>query len=135
MHNTAHRSLVAGLIGLGLVCGGAGAAHASGGNGNEVRVSGSCSAASNWKLKVKNDDRLLDVQFEVDANRVGQTWAVTMSDNNTRFFSGSRVTSAPSGSFEIAKRIANRPGTDRIRAVAINSRTGERCSAALAYTS
>jgi hypothetical protein len=134
MRNTTHRSLATGLLGLALVCGGGGAAHASGGGGHEVRVSGSCSASSHWRLKVKNDDRRLEVQFEVDANRVGQKWAVTLSDNNVRVFSGSRLTGGPSGSFEVEKKIANRPGADRIRAVAMNSRTGERCTAALTFT-
>jgi hypothetical protein len=135
MHNTVQRPLVAGLLGLALVCGGGSAAHASGGSSHEGRIAGSCSAATNWRLTIKNDDRRLEVQFEVDANRIGQTWNVSMFDNSTRFFSGSRVTAAPSGSFEIEKRTANRPGADRIRAVAMNPKTGERCSAALTFTS
>jgi hypothetical protein len=133
MHNTIRRSMVAGVLGVALVSAGGTAAQASGGGGNEVRISGHCSAASVWKLKVKKDNGALEVGFEVDSNRSGQLWGVTMSDNTVRFFSGSRLTTAPSGSFEVDKRTANRPGTDRIHAVATNAKTGERCSAVLTF--
>jgi hypothetical protein len=133
MHNTIKRSMVVGLLGVAFVSAGSAAAQAQGGGGNEVRIAGHCSAAAHWNMKLKKDDGALEVGFEVDSNRIGQRWAVTMTDNNVRFFSGARLTTAPSGSFEIEKRTANRPGTDRIHAVATNARTGERCSAVLAF--
>jgi hypothetical protein len=134
MQNPTRRSIAAGLLALALVGAGGGAAQAKGGGGQEVRTSGSCSAASDWKLKAKSDDGRLEVELEVDSNRVGQTWQVSMSDNAVRFFSGSRVTQAPSGSFEVEKRVANKAGADRITAVATNPTSGERCSAALSFS-
>jgi hypothetical protein len=128
------RGLVAtGLLAAALV-GGSGAAQAQGGGGgDEVRVSGTCSAATHQKLVAKRDDGRIQVEVEVDSNRVGQTWQVSLADNGSRFLSASAVTKAPSGSFEIRRTITNRAGDDRITAVATNARTGERCSAALVF--
>lgn len=108
------------------------AAHASGGN-DDVIKRGSCSGTSDWKLKVGTDDGRLDVEFEVDSNKVGQTWNVRIFDNGTRFFAGTRTTTAPSGSFEVDARTANQPGADRIVARATNPATGEVCRGVLTF--
>lgn len=104
----------------------AGPATASGGGG-DIRTSGSCSAGSTWKMKAKPDDGRIEVQLEIDSNRVGQTWSVNITDNAVRVFSGNRVTTAPSGSFEVEVISANRAGTDSFLATARNARTGELC--------
>ncbi len=127
MEHITVRAAAAGLFALVLVGGGAGAAQAKGGHDREVRKSGHCSAATVWKLKAKPDDGRLEVELEVDSNRNGQRWSVAIADNGARVFTGSRTTHAPSGSFEVERKIANRAGTDRITALARNARTGERC--------
>jgi hypothetical protein len=66
----AARALGAGLVAITLVGAGTSTTHAQ---GAEVRSSGDCSATSTWKLKTKADDGRLEVEFEVDSNRVGQT--------------------------------------------------------------
>jgi hypothetical protein len=132
-HTTTRRSVATGLLALLVVGSGTGAASAKGGHDHERRATGSCSAATDWKLKVKQDDRRLEVELEIDANRTGQRWHVSMSDNGHRLFEGSRVTHGRSGSFEIERSARNRPGVDRIRAVASNARTGEHCTAVLRY--
>ena len=48
-------------------------AHASGGD-RGVERQGACSAGAVWKLKAKHDDGLIEAEFEVDSNRVGQLW-------------------------------------------------------------
>ncbi|MEP6798283.1 MAG: hypothetical protein ABI890_09055, partial [Lapillicoccus sp.] len=83
---------------------------------------------SDWKLKAKPDNGRLQVEFQVDSNVVGQTWSVTLGDNGARVFSGTRMTVAPSGSFTVAKKIANRAGADRIVAKAMNAASGETCT-------
>lgn len=133
MKNTTRRSVATGLLALALVGGGSSAAQASGGDDNEVRTSGSCSGASNWDLKAKSDDGRIEIELEVDTNRNGRRWAVRIGDNGHRVFTGHRVTRAPSGSWTVEKKIANRKGADRIRAVARNPRTGERCVARLVF--
>lgn len=100
---------------------------ASAKGGGDVRAPGSCSAGTSWKLKAKPDDGRIELELEIDSNRVGQTWAVTITDNGARVFAGSRVTAAPSGSFELRLRPANRAGTDSFVAAARNARTGETC--------
>jgi hypothetical protein len=109
----------------------AGAAVAGGdvsAKGTTVEARGACSRTSNWKLKAKPDNGAIEVDFEVDSNRVGQTWAVRITDNGVRVFSGTARTVAPSGSFTVERRVANRAGVDTITAVATNAATGERCA-------
>jgi hypothetical protein len=91
----------------------------------EVIRTGSCSAGSDWKLKAKLDDGRLEVEFEVDQNRVGRRWRVTLVQNGRTVFSGIRRTLAPSGSFEARRFLANRPGADRTG--------GETCRGALTF--
>ena len=50
-------------------------AHAKGDDDGRVQRSGSC-ATGVWKLKAKPDDGRLEVEFEIDTNRTGQTWHV-----------------------------------------------------------
>ena len=90
---------------------------------------GDCSGASNWKLKAKPDDGGLEVEFEVDQNRNGVRWNVAVRRNGRVAARGTRVTRAPSGSFEFERQIGNGPGTDTISAVA--TRAGETCRASL----
>jgi hypothetical protein len=104
------------------------AAPASAKGGDDVRASGKCSAGSTWKMKAKPDDGRIEVELEVDSNRVGQLWSVALSDNGTRIFTGNRRTTAPSGSFEVELRTANRAGADRFTATA-RTANGEVCSA------
>jgi len=113
-----------------MLIGGIAAGPASAKDG-EVLRRGSCTGASDWKLKAKPDDGRLEVEFEVDSNRNGQTWSVRITDNGVQVFAGNRTTQPPSGSFEVQRRIANRAGTDTIRARATNARTGESCTGSL----
>jgi hypothetical protein len=89
-----------------------------GGGGNDRRVernSGACdNGPGTWKIKAKADDGQLEVEFEVDTNHAGQTWRVRLFDNGTRVFAGKRTTHAPSGSFSLEPRIANRSGKDKL---------------------
>lgn len=102
-------------------------APAASAGGREVIRTGSCSAASDWKLKVKPDDGRIELEFEVDSNVSGQRWNVTIRQNGDRIFRGSRITQGPSGSFSLERRPADRAGTDAFVARATNPGTGERC--------
>jgi hypothetical protein len=94
---------------------------------NRVERRGSCSGASDWKLKAKPDNGRLEVEYEVDENVNGHTWRVTLKRNGNRFFRGLRTTQPPSGSFEVRKHTNNGPGEDRINARARNLKTDELC--------
>jgi hypothetical protein len=102
-------------------------AHASGGSGVEAR--GTCGTGVAWKLKAKHDNGRIEVEYEVDSNRVGQLWTVTLTDDNVRVFSGQRRTLAPSGSFTVRALTTDRSGADVIRSRATFG--GRTCSGAV----
>ena len=95
-------------------------------DGDVIR-SGDCNGNSNWTLKAGIRDGRVEVEFEVDQNRVGRDWRVSLKDNGTLFFTGLRTTQAPSGSFTVERTTRNRAGTDRIVARAVNVNSGEVC--------
>ncbi len=101
--------------------------------GTEVRTSGACSSGATWELKAKTDDGRIQVELEVDSNRVGQTWSVRLKDNGVLVHSGTARTVAPSGSFSVGRRVTNRAGTDTITATATRTTTGQKCSARLVF--
>jgi len=102
-------------------------ASARGGHDRGITVRGTCSQQSTSKLKLSRDDGRIEVEFEVDQNRNGVPWQVTLRRNGTRVASLTATTRAPSGSFEIRRLVADRAGTDRISARA--TRSGETCTA------
>ena len=109
------------------------AAFAGGGRDDRGFLkSGRCSADATWKLKAKFDDGRIETEFEVDQNRVGRRWRVTIVKNGARVFNGTRRTVAPSGSFEVRRLLGNSPGADRITATARALGTGQTCRGSLA---
>jgi len=82
--------------------------------GDAVRSSKACSTGV-LKLKAKHDDGRIEVEAEVDTNRNGQRWAVRILDNGVTAWKGARTTHAPSGSFSVERRIANKAGKDVIK--------------------
>jgi hypothetical protein len=96
-----------------------------------VIKSGKCSNGASWKLKAKNDDGLIEVEFEVDQNVNGRRWNVVLRRDGATVFRGARITRPPSGSFEVNRRIRNPAGPDRI--VGTATAAAARCSAALTF--
>jgi hypothetical protein len=98
----------------------------------DVLVRGSCSGSSAAKLKLSLEDGGIEVEFEVDQNRNGIRWQVTLrrvvASGARPLFSGARVTRPPSGSFELRRMVGNRAGRDAIRAHGV-SPSGEICVA------
>lgn len=92
-------------------------------------VTGKCSGASTYKFKVGPRDSGYEYEYEVDQNRNGQKWNVTITDNGFQVFKGVKTTVAPSGSFSFSGRAANRAGTDAFVARAVNQASGETCTA------
>lgn len=116
-------TLATGILATGMLA----TAPAIAAKGTDVVRTGNCSANSDWKLKVGPDDGRLEVEFEVDQNRNGQTWNVVLKHNGAAFWRGQRTTKAPSGSFEVRKLTSNKAGTDTIVGRATNPKTGETC--------
>jgi len=121
---------LAGLAGL-LVAGSLVAAPdalARRGGDDDVRRAGTCTAGSTSKIKLSPEDRGLEVEFEVDENRVGKTWRVGIAVNGTTVATRRAVTRAPSGSFEVRAVVAA-PAGARVSAVGRRAATGEVCRA------
>ena len=96
---------------------------------------GSCTASSSWKLKLSPENGRIEVEAEVDQNRNGQKWKVTLKRDGNVFWRGTRTTQPPSGSFEVRKLSRNAPGADRIVVRARNPRTGEVCRGVATFNS
>ena len=83
-------------------------------NGDDRVRRGSCSGATDWKVKVGPEDGRLEVEGEVDTNRAGQAWAWTIRHNGSVSARGTSTTTARSGSFEVERKIVDLAGTDRV---------------------
>src|SRR5262245_43059978 len=84
---------------------------ASGDDDAEVRNNGKCDGSSTSKIKLKEDDGQLEVEFEVDQNKTGDKWKVKIKDNGESVFKGTAVTKGRSGSFSIERKITDMSGT------------------------
>jgi hypothetical protein len=93
----------------------------------DVLVAGTCTKASTSKLKLSEENGRIEVELEVDQNRNGVRWTVTLSGGN-RVARLSRTTRPPSGSFEARIVASNRAGADTFRARGA-SPSGEVCTA------
>ncbi|MCW3064463.1 MAG: hypothetical protein JWN32_1635 [Solirubrobacterales bacterium] len=104
--------------------------HGGGGPGgrNEVRAAGNCGRGATSKLKLKQDDGAIEVEFEVDHNRAGETWRVVIVRDGRVAWRGRARTSRPSGSFSVNRRISDLGGADRVTARATGPR-GLTCAA------
>jgi hypothetical protein len=97
----------------------------------DVRVSGSCTGRVTSKLKLSEEDGAIEVEFEVDQNRNGVPWKVTLRRNGSVVASTTARTRPPSGSFEVRRVISGSAGT-RVTATATNPSTGT-CRAAARF--
>ena len=99
-------------------------APASSAKDGDVIVRDRCTQRSTAKLKLSPENGRLEVELEVDQNRVGRQWKVTIRRGSTIVASTTATTKPPSGSFEVRRVIAV-GATVTARAV---SRSGEVCS-------
>jgi hypothetical protein len=97
----------------------------------DIRAVGSCTGSSTSKIKLSAENGRIEVEFEVDQNRVGVRWSVAVRQRGQVVRRLSRVTRAPSGSFEARVVLPNRAGADRISAV--GTRAGESCRAVATF--
>ena len=100
---------------------------------DEVIRRGDCSGRADWKLKVKTDDGRLEVEGEVDSNVAGQHWRWRILRNGNVAARGRATTTGRSGSFDVERRLANGPGSDRIGFRAIRPASGQTCRGALTF--
>ena len=98
----------------------------------DVRVAGTCTIAATSKLKLSPENGRIEVEFEVDQNRNGIPWRITVRRNGSIVATATATTRAPSGSFTVRRVMAASSGTDRIAAVATSPRGGT-CRAAASF--
>jgi hypothetical protein len=98
----------------------------------DVLVRGTCTSSTTSKLKLSEEDGRIEVEFEVDQNRNSVRWSVVLRRPTTVLVRTTRVTRAPSGSFELRRVVADLAGRDRITARA-TSPSGEVCRATAAF--
>ena len=101
--------------------------------GDVIRT-GACSGRGDWKLKLSEDNGRIEVEYEVDQNRVGDVWRVRIRHDGDLVFAARRTTRAPSGSFTLRLLQRNRVGDDVFRGRAVNLRTGEICGGRAVWT-
>lgn len=102
-------------------------------NDADVIKRGSCTGASDWKLKASPENGRIEVEGEVDSNVNGQTWRWRLRHNGHLSARGVAVTKPPSGSFDVRRLMVNAPGTDRVVWRARNPQTGEVCRGSLRF--
>ncbi len=95
--------------------------------GGDVVRRGACAGSTHWKLKVGAEDGRLEVEGEIDSNRVGRTWTWRIVHNGSVSARGTATTKAPSGSFTVRRLLVNRRGTDTVTLRSRNTRSGEVC--------
>jgi hypothetical protein len=80
-----------------------------------------------------DDDDRIEVEAEIDSNKVGQSWSWKFKDNGSVFATGTSTTTAPSGSFEVERKPANKAGTDNFVFRAVHPKSGEVCRATVSW--
>jgi len=98
----------------------------------DIRVRGTCTKSSTSKLKLSEEDGRIELEFEVDQNRNGVRWNVVIAQNGKRLVRMTRVTKAPSGSFEARIVAPNTSGKDTFTARATRP-SGEMCTAQASF--
>ncbi len=121
--------IMAGLLGLAIALVAVPTGMAKDG---DIRVRGTCTKSSTSKLKLSEEDGRIEVEFEVDQNRNGVRWNVVIAQNGKQRVRTTRVTKAPSGSFNAHVVAPNTSGKDTFRARA-TSPSGEVCTAQASF--
>ncbi|MDQ4085060.1 MAG: hypothetical protein M3165_04505 [Actinomycetota bacterium] len=86
-----------------------------------------------WDLKVRrHPGGRLYVEFEVDEIPGGRRWQLFMADNGRRIAAVTRISNSSRG-VQVSRLTRNRPGRDRIRAAAVNPRSGSTCRGQLRF--
>jgi hypothetical protein len=86
-----------------------------------------CSKGASVKLKLSPEDGRIETELEVDQNRNGVRWKVTLRRNGRLAASARATTRAPSGSFTVRRLLPDGAGADTVRARA-TSPSGEVCA-------
>jgi hypothetical protein len=133
MEGRAMRTTIATVAAVTTIAGFGFAAAPAMANDDDVIRRGPCSGSSDWKLKASPEDGRIEVEGEVDSNKVGQTWRWRILHNGEVSARGKKTTKAPSGSFEVRRLLVDLRGDDGIGWRARNPKSGEVCRGRLVF--
>jgi hypothetical protein len=88
----------------------------------DVRAVGVCGKGASSKLRLRQDGGGVRVEFEVDHNRGGETWQVTVVQEGRVVWRGRASTRGPGGSLSVTRAIGALSGADRVTARATGPR-------------
>ena len=98
----------------------------------DVLVRGTCTGSTTSKLKLSEENGRIEVEFEVDQNRNGVRWNVSIFRNGNRVARMTKVTAGRSGSFEARALLADGAGRETVRARATTA-SGAVCTAVASW--
>ena len=127
------RVFTIGLVGA-LTIGALVAAPSAMAKDGDVIKEGNCSGGTDWKLKLSEENGKIEVQYEIDQNKAGEKWRVTLKHDGERFYRAVKETKGPSGSFEVRQVEPNHAGDDRFVGKALNLSSGEECKGTAVWT-
>jgi hypothetical protein len=93
---------------------GSGDGGGGGGRPSQVRVAGTCGKGASAKLELKRDDTGIEVRFQVDRRRGGETWRVVLVQEGQVAWRGRGPTGSSGGSLRVIRRIRDLGGAERI---------------------
>lgn len=103
-------------------------AVASSAEGDDVRVQGRCSAASESSLRLRADDGSIRIELRIDTGARRATWHVIVLHERRIAFRSTLRTNRSSGSLRLRRTVGDWFGADTIVARATGPR-GESCRA------
>ncbi len=102
-------------------------------DGGDASTHGSCSGTSTYKVLANGHKDSIVVKAKVATNIAGETWSYTIADNGTTVAAGD-VTTTKNGRLDVRQSIPNLEGSDTIDLAAIDSVTGETCTAEVVFS-
>ena len=95
---------------------------------DEVRAVGACSRGVAAELRLKSDDRGIELRFKLRQTRASGAWRVALVQERRLVWKGTLRTRQQSRSFELRRTLQDLPGDDELTANAWGPR-GLRCRA------
>jgi hypothetical protein len=95
----------------------AGAAQARGGDhggGGEVRVAGDCGRGATAALRLRADDRRIELRFRLRQSRGRGAWRIAVVHEQRVSYRATRRTTRSDDSFELRRTLPDLPGSDTV---------------------
>lgn len=121
------KTVLAAIVAVVVLVVAAGVAWWALGNDSETTTTGTCGNAT-YELSAEDDDRGVEVTFEVQSSGPGETWQVVLEQDGTEVYSGSRQTDED-GELDVDVTVSDQDGSS-FTATATPA-DGEPCTASL----